>query len=92
MSNIDISGGVIKTKKDEIIIRSNNRNNTADEIKNIVVQSNINDGGIVRLKDVPSVEMKFSDIPVKSYVNGQRSISFIIKKTPDEDLKKIVIL
>ena len=49
MSNIDISGGVIKTKKDEIIIRSNNRNNT-DEIKNIVVQSNINDGGIVRLK------------------------------------------
>ena len=89
MSNIDISGGVIKTKKDEIIIRSNNRNNTADEIKNIVVQSNINDGGIVRLKDVASVEMKFSDIPVKSYVNGQRSISFIIKKTPDEDLKKI---
>ena len=52
MSNIDISGGVIKTKKDEIIIRSNNRNNTADEIKNIVVQSNINDGGIVRLKDI----------------------------------------
>ena len=79
MSNIDISGGVIKTKKDEIIIRSNNRNNTADEIKNIVVQSNINDGGIVRLKDA-SIEMKFSDITVKSYVNGQRSISFIIKK------------
>ena len=89
MSNIDISGGNIKTNKDEIIIRSNNRNNTADEIKNIVVQSNINDGGIVRLKDVASVEMKFSDIPLKSYVNGQRSISFIINKTPEEDLNKI---
>ena len=88
MSNIDISGGSIKTKKDEIIIRSNNRKNTAEEIKNIVIQSNIN-GGIVRLKDVASVEMKFSEIPIKSYVNGQRSISFIIKKTPDEDLKKI---
>ena len=87
MSNIDISGGSIKTKKDEIIIRSNNRKNTAEEIK-IVIQSNIN-GGIVRLKDVASVEMKFSEIPIKSYVNGQRSISFIIKKTPDEDLKKI---
>ena len=47
--------------KDEIIIRSNNRNNT-DEIKNIVVQSNINDGGIVRLKDV-FVEMKFQTFP-----------------------------
>tara|TARA_Y100001954_G_scaffold15887_1_gene14914 strand:- start:8200 stop:11385 length:3186 start_codon:yes stop_codon:yes gene_type:complete len=88
MSNIDISGGSIKTKKDEIIIRSNNRKNTAEEINKIVIQSNVN-GGIVRLEDVASVEMKFSDIPIKSYVNGQRSISFIIKKTPDEDLKKI---
>ena len=88
MSNIDISGGSIKTKKDEIIIRSNNRKNTAEELRKIVVQSNIN-GGIVRLKDVASVEMKFSEIPIKSYVNGERSISFIIKKTPDEDLKKI---
>ena len=41
------------------------------------------------MEDVASVEMKFSEIPIKSYVNGQRSISFIIKKTPDEDLKKI---
>ncbi|MAR39754.1 MAG: acriflavin resistance protein [Flavobacteriales bacterium] len=88
MSNIDISGGSIKTKKDEIIIRSNNRKNTAEELRKIVIQSNIN-GGIVRLKDVASVEMKFSEIPIKSYVNGERSISFIIKKTPDEDLKKI---
>ena len=58
------------------------------EINKIVIQSNVN-GGIVRLEDVSSVEMKFSEIPIKSYVNGQRSISFIIKKTPDEDLKKL---
>ena len=51
MSNIDISGGSIKTKKDEIIIRSNNRKNTAGRNKKIVIQSNVN-GGIVRLKDV----------------------------------------
>ena len=51
MSNIDISGGSIKTKKDEIIIRSNNRKNTAEEINKIVIQSNVN-GGIVRLEDV----------------------------------------
>ena len=33
--------------------------------------------------------MVFSDIAVKSYVNGDRAINFIIKKTPDEDIKKI---
>ena len=87
-SNIDISGGSVKTKKDEIIIRSNNRKNTAEEIQEIVILSDT-EGGIVRLKDIAKVQLKFSDIPVKSYVNGKRSISFIINKTSDEDIKKI---
>ena len=90
LSNNDISGGSIKTQKDEIIIRSNNRNTTISEIENIVVLSNKN-GDIVRLKDIAKVSLKFSDIPIKSYVNGDRAINFIIKKTPEEDIKKIAI-
>ena len=82
-SNIDISGGSVKTQKDEIIIRSNNRKNTAEEIQEIVILSD-EEGGIVRLKDIAKVQLKFSDIPIKSYVNGQRSISFIINKTSNK--------
>jgi multidrug efflux pump subunit AcrB len=88
LSNIDISGGSIKTSKDEIIIRSNNRNTSTYGVENIVVFSNRN-GDIVRLKDLAKVSLVFSDIAVKSYVNGDRAINFIIKKTPDEDIKKI---
>ena len=88
LSNIDISGGSIKTAKDEIIIRSNNRNTSTYGVENIVVFSNRN-GDIVRLKDFAKVSLVFSDIAVKSYVNGDRAINFIIKKTPDEDIKKI---
>ncbi len=87
-SNIDISGGNIKTQKDEIIIRSNNRNTTAEEIEKIIIYSDRN-GDLVRLKDIAKVELEFSDIPITSYVNGKRSIDFLIKKTPDEDIKKI---
>ena len=87
-SNIDISGGSIKTNKDEIIIRSNNKKTTAEEIQEIIIYSDLN-GDIIRLKDIAKVELKFSDIPMISYVNGERSISFIIEKTPEEDLKKI---
>ncbi len=87
-SNIDISGGSVKTQKDEIIIRSNNRKTTAEEIQEIVVFSDRN-GDITRLKDLAKVEVEFSDIPIMSYVNGKRSISFLIKKTPEEDIKKI---
>ena len=88
LSNIDISAGSIKTSKDEIIIRSNNRNTSTYGVENIVVFSNRN-GDIVRLKDLAKVSLVFSDIAVKSYVNGDRAINFIIKKTPDEDIKKI---
>ena len=88
LSNIDISGGSIKTAKDEIIIRSNNRNTSTYGVEKIVVFSNRN-GDIVRLKDLAKVSLVFSDIAVKSYVNGDRAINFIIKKTPDEDIKKI---
>ena len=88
VSNIDISGGSIKTQRDEIIIRSNNRNTTTDGVENIVVFSDIN-GDIVKLKDIAKVALEFSDIPIKSYVNGERAINFLIKKTPDEDIKKI---
>tara|TARA_B100000902_G_scaffold398473_1_gene465362 strand:+ start:4918 stop:8100 length:3183 start_codon:yes stop_codon:yes gene_type:complete len=88
MNNLDISGGTIKTNKDEIIIRSNNRKNTAEEIENIMISSYL-EGGIIRIKDIAEVSLKFSDIPVKSYVNGKRSISFIINKTSEEDIKKI---
>ena len=87
-SNIDISGGSIKTNKDEIIIRSNNRQTSQKGIENIVISTNDN-GDILRLKDVAKVMLEFSDIPQKSYVNGKRAISFLIKKTPEEDLKKI---
>ena len=88
LSNIDISAGTIKTKKDEIIIRSNNRQTTKSGVEDIVIISEKN-GDIVRLKDIAKVALEFSDIPMKAYVNGERAINFIITKTPDEDIKKI---
>jgi multidrug efflux pump subunit AcrB len=87
-SNIDISGGSIKTNRDEIIIRSNNRNTTTVGVEDIVVFSDKN-GDILRIKDIANVALEFADIPIKSYVNGERAINFMIKKTPDEDIKKI---
>lgn len=87
-SNIDISGGSIKTQKEEIIIRSNNRHTTSEEIQKIVIFSERN-GDIIRLEDIAKVDLEFSEIPITSYVNGERSISFLIKKTPEEDIKKI---
>ena len=88
MSNIDLSGGSVKTDNEEIIIRSMNRSTDPEKIKEIVIIA-LPNGDVVRLKDLADVKLDFSEIPLKNYVNGQRGISFIVKKTTNEDLDKI---
>ena len=56
-----------------------------EEIQEIVVFSDRN-GDITRLKDLAKVEVEFSDIPIMSYVNGKRSISFLIKNLIESGL------
>ena len=87
-SNIDMSGGSVKTSDEEIIIRSMNRSTDPNLIKNTVVYAQPN-GDVVRLKDIANVELEFSEVPMKNYTDGSRSINFIVKKTPSEDLNKI---
>ena len=40
-------------------------------------------------KDIADVKLDFSEVPMKNYVNGKRGVSFIVKKTVDEDLIKL---
>lgn len=89
-SNIDISAGSIKTNKDEIVIRSNSRSTKIEDIKEIIVYAN-NNGNRIKLQDIAKVNLEFSDIPIISYVNGKRSINFIVEKTKDEDIKEIAL-
>ena len=88
MSNIDLSGGSVKTDKEEIVIRSMNRSTDPEKVKEIVIFAQPN-GDLIRLKDIADVRLDFTEIPYKNFINGNRGISFIIKKTSDEDLDKI---
>ena len=88
LSNIDISGGSVKTADEEIIIRSMNRSTDPELIKKIVIYS-LPNGDLVELQDIANVQLDFSEIPMKSYTDGKRSINFIVKKTAGEDLNDI---
>ena len=87
-SNLDISGGSIKSNKEELYIRSMSKSTDPDVIKNYIIRA-LPDGQLIRLKDVADVNFEFSDIPLKGYVNGERSITFLIKKLGSEDIKSI---
>ena len=87
-SNIDISGGSIKTEEEEIIIRSMNRSTDPEIIKEIVIYA-LPNGDLIKLKDVADVRLDFSEIPLRNYLDGNRSISFVVKKTSSEDINEI---
>ena len=87
-NNMDMSGGAIKAKDEEIFIRSRNRSLKPVDLENIIIRS-LEDGSQLRLKEVASVTKKFSETPFRSYFKEKPSISVVIKKLPEEDLQSI---
>ncbi|MFN3917884.1 MAG: efflux RND transporter permease subunit [Flavobacteriales bacterium] len=88
INNIDISAGSLKTKDDEILIRSRNKHTDPEKIGEIIIRTTP-DGQQIRIRDVAEIKYQFEDTPNKSYLNGQRSVSFIVNKLPNEDLGQI---
>jgi multidrug efflux pump subunit AcrB len=86
-ANLEISGGVVKSKDEEISIRARAKEYYSDGLKNIVVRAE-RDGRRVLLRDVAEVRDQWEDRPVKTWVNGKPAVIVIVNNTNDEDLLK----
>jgi multidrug efflux pump subunit AcrB len=86
-ANLDITGGSIKTKNEELLIRSRNKEYYAAQLENLVIKTT-SDGAIVRLKDVAKVADKWADDPNRIYINGNPGIEVLVSSTDKEDLLK----
>ena len=84
-SNILVTGGTIKTNKEEYLIRANNRFYYGDELSNIVIKAT-NNGKTIKLKDVARIRDRFSETPNASYFNGDLAVNVSITSTNNEDL------
>lgn len=87
-SNVDMTGGSIKTDEEEFIIRYRGRTTKAKEIEDIVLRATPN-GQLIILGDVAEVKYQFADRPIKSYLDGKRAVSVLVQKLPSEDLGQI---
>lgn len=87
-ANIDLTGGTIKSSKEDLLIRSNNKVYTAEELENIVVAEN--NGHIVYLKDIATVIQKWSDNPNKKYYDEKNGVVLTLSNTIHEDIGDIV--
>jgi len=84
-TNLLISGGNIKTKDEDYLIRARNRNYYGSELLNLVVKAEAS-GNIIRLKDIADVKDTWSENPDRIYLDGKKSISITVNNTNNEDL------
>jgi len=84
-SNIDITGGSIKTEREELLIRARYKEYRPSELLDIVVRAG-SSGNIIRLADVAEVVKQFSDTPAKIELNGEQAVELQIQNTSSEDI------
>lgn len=87
-NNRDVSGGQIRSKEEELLIRLRSRSTDPNKIGNIIVRANL-DGSVIRIRDIALVKKKFSDSPNKSLEHGKPLINMTVMKLITEDLTKI---
>lgn len=85
LSNVDITGGTIKTPEEELLIRGRNKGYYGRELENIVVKSTP-DGKIVRLGDIAVVQDRWADNPNKSVVNKELGVEINVSSTDEQNL------
>ncbi len=84
-TNILVTGGSIKTKTEEFLIRVRNRSYYGIELDYIVVKSD-ESGNKIRLRDVAKISDKWSENPNRSFFNSQPSVRISVSTTNSEDL------
>lgn len=87
-TNLEITGGTIKTDKEELLIRANNKGYTAKELQDVVVKTNTN-GGTIRLYQVADVQDRWADSPQRIYIDGEPAVVITIQNTLEEDMLTI---
>ncbi|MGD8778307.1 MAG: efflux RND transporter permease subunit [Ignavibacteria bacterium] len=86
--NIKTTGGTIKGKAEEFLIRANTKTYYAEELKNLVLKATDN-GTIIRIKDVADVTDKWTEDPNKVYYNGDPAVMISVSNTNEEDLFEV---
>ena len=84
-TNILVTGGNIKTNREEFLIRASNKNYYANELQNIIVRSSP-DGKKIRLNDIAKIRDQFSETPASSAVNNETAIILSVTSTNNEDM------
>lgn len=87
-SSLDLPAGTIRTRFEEINVRTIGQRYDARDFENLVVVARP-DGTSIRLGQIATVKDTFEETPVFGRVNGEPGVMITIAKTGTEDTSKI---
>lgn len=87
-SNLDLPAGTVRTRFEEINVRTMGQRYTALDFEDLVVVARP-DGTTLRLSQLATVRDSFEETPVFGRINGQPGVTLDVSKTTKEDTSKI---
>lgn len=87
-NSTETTGGKISSRREELLIRSGEKKQTAEELKNIRIRSS-EEGGLVYLWQIADVQDRWEETPNRSYLNGDPAVIITVQNTIREDLLAI---
>jgi len=84
-NNVELSGGVIKTNDEEILIRGKNKHYSGKELESIVIKT-LPGGQVLKVNDLAKVTDSWVDSPVKKEFNNQPTVVVSVRYTLNEDM------
>ncbi len=83
-SSLNRPGGTIKTRGEEIRLRTMGRKYSGDELSNVVVLAKAS-GQIVTLDRIAKITDGFVEVPSRAHINGKRAVLISATKTDEEN-------
>jgi len=86
-SNIDLTGGMVETAEEDLLIRARYKHKNAVDLSNIMLRGDPAQG-MVYLSDVAAVKRQFADVPARISLNGKPAVKIQVQNTTSEDILK----
>ncbi|WP_281492134.1 efflux RND transporter permease subunit [Desulfosarcina cetonica] len=87
-SSLNLAGGTIRTRAEEIRVRTMGRKYTGAELAGIVVLARP-EGDVITLDRLARINDGFAEDPIAATINGDSAVLLLVYKTPEEDALEI---
>ena len=87
-SSVDLAGGSIASDSGEILLRTNQKRQSGDEFRSVVVRT-LPDGSVITLADIAEIRDGFVRAELRNNYNGRPAVFVKVSRAEAEDVLKV---